>query len=81
MLFYTCSMNDIGRILVGLGFLLLLLGGLILLLGKIGIPFGRLPGDIAYRGKHASFYFPLASSILLSIVLSLVFYLLSRFRR
>ncbi|HSY71510.1 MAG TPA: DUF2905 domain-containing protein [Alloacidobacterium sp.] len=74
-------MNDLGRMLVGLGALLLILGGLILLLGKAGIPFGRLPGDIAYRGKNASFYFPLGSSILLSIVLSLVFYLLSRFRR
>jgi hypothetical protein len=74
-------MNDIGRMLVALGVLFLLLGGLILLLGKSGIPFGRLPGDIAYRGKHGSFYFPLASCIVLSIVLSLVFYLLSRFRR
>jgi hypothetical protein len=75
------SMHDFGRMLVGLGLLLLVLGGLILLLGKVGIPFGRLPGDIAYRGKNTSFYFPLASSILLSIVLSLVFYLISRFRR
>jgi Protein of unknown function (DUF2905) len=74
-------MNDLGRMMVGLGLLFLLLGGLILLLGKTGIPFGHLPGDIAYRGKHASFYFPLASSILLSIVLSVIFYLLSRFRR
>lgn len=74
-------MNDIGRVLVGLGLFLLLLGGLILLLGKTGIPLGRLPGDIAYRGKHTSFYFPLATCILLSVVLSLVFYLLSRFRR
>ncbi|HLH34851.1 MAG TPA: DUF2905 domain-containing protein [Alloacidobacterium sp.] len=74
-------MNEIGRMLVGLGILFLLLGGLILLLGKSGIPFGRLPGDIAYRGKHTSFYFPLATCIVLSIVLSLVFYLLSRFRR
>lgn len=81
MLFYTASMNDIGRMLVGFGLLLLLLGGLIILLGKSGIPLGRLPGDIAYRGKHTSFYFPLASCILLSIVVSLVFYLLSHFRR
>jgi len=81
VLFYTASMNDFGRMLVGLGLFLLLLGGLILLLGKSGIPFGRLPGDIAYRGKHTSFYFPLASCILLSIVLSLVFYLISHFRR
>jgi len=74
-------MNDFGRMFVGLGIFFLLLGGLILLLGKTGIPFGRLPGDISWRGKHTSVYFPLASSILLSIVLSLVFYLLSRFRR
>lgn len=74
-------MHDFGRMLVGLGLLLLVLGGLILLLGKVGIPFGRLPGDIAYSGKNTSFYFPLASSILLSILLSLVFYLISRFRR
>jgi Protein of unknown function (DUF2905) len=74
-------MNVFGRLLVGFGLLFLLLGGLILLLGKTGIPLGRLPGDFAYRGKHTSFYFPLASSILLSILLSLVFYLISRFRR
>jgi Protein of unknown function (DUF2905) len=74
-------MNEIGRIFVGIGLLFLLLGGMVLLLGKTGIPLGRLPGDFAYRGKTASFYFPLASSILVSILLSLVFYLLSRFRR
>lgn len=74
-------MNGFGRMLVGIGLLFLLLGVLVLILGKIGIPLGRLPGDFAYRGKNTSFYFPLASSILISILLSLVFYLLSRFRR
>jgi hypothetical protein len=74
-------MNDLGRLLIGLGFLLLIAGGLLLLLGRTGIPLGRLPGDISYRGKNLSVYFPLGTSILLSIVLSLVFYLLSRFRR
>jgi DUF2905 family protein len=81
MLFYTKDMHDLGRMLVGLGLLLLIVGGLILLLGKTGIPFGRLPGDIVYKGKNTSFYFPLASSILISIVLSVIFYLISRFRR
>ncbi len=81
MLFYTGHMNEIGRMLVGFGLFLLILGALILFLGKTGIPFGRLPGDIAYRGKSTSFYFPLASSILLSILVSLIFYLISRFRR
>jgi Protein of unknown function (DUF2905) len=74
-------MNDLGRLLIGLGFVLLIAGGLLLLLGRTGVPLGRLPGDISYRGKSLSVYFPLGTSILLSIVLSLVFYLLSRFRR
>jgi hypothetical protein len=74
-------MNDLGRLLIGLGVVLLIAGGVLLLLGRTGVPLGRLPGDISYRGKNLSVYFPLGTSILLSIVLSLVFYLLSRFRR
>ncbi len=74
-------MNDLGRLLIGVGFVLLIAGGLLLLLGRTGFPLGRLPGDISYRGKNLSVYFPLGTSILLSVVLSLVFYLLSRFRR
>jgi hypothetical protein len=74
-------MNDLGRLLVGLGLVLLVAGGLVLLLGRTGIPLGRLPGDISYKSKNLSVYFPLGTSILLSILLSVVFYLLSRFRR
>lgn len=67
--------------LIGLGLLLIVVGGLIVLLGKFGIPLGRLPGDISYRGKNTSFYFPLGTSILLSILASVLLYLISRFRR
>ena len=74
-------MNDLGRLLIGVGLVLLVAGGLLLLLGRTGIPLGRLPGNISYRGKNLSVYFPLGTSILLSVVLSLVFYLISRFRR
>jgi len=74
-------MNDLGRLLIGLGFVLLIAGGLLLLLGRTGIPPGKLPGDISYRGKNMSVYFPLGTSILLSVLLSVVFYFLSRFRR
>jgi Protein of unknown function (DUF2905) len=74
-------MNDLGRLLIGLGLVLLVAGGLLLLLGRSGIPLGRLPGDISYRGKNLSVYFPLGTSVLVSILLSLAFYLLSRFRR
>jgi hypothetical protein len=74
-------MNDLGRLLVALGLVLLVAGGLLLLLGRTDIPLGRLPGDISYKSKNFSVYFPLGTSILLSILLSVVFYLLSRFRR
>jgi hypothetical protein len=74
-------MNDLGRLLIGLGLVLLIAGGLLLLLGRTGIPLGKLPGDISYRGKNMSVYFPLGTSILLSVLLSVVFYFLSRFRR
>jgi hypothetical protein len=74
-------MNDLGRLLIGVGLVLLIAGGLLLLVGRTGFPLGRLPGDISYRGRNLSVYFPLGTSILLSVLLSLVFYLLSRFRR
>lgn len=74
-------MNDLGRILIGLGAILLVVGVLILLLGRSGLPIGRLPGDIAYRGRRVSFFAPLGTSLLLSVILSLILFLLGRFRR
>jgi hypothetical protein len=74
-------MNEIGKAMVGLGLLLVLIGLVILVAARIGLPLGRLPGDISYRGKNFSFYFPLATSILISVVLSLLLYFFSRFRR
>jgi hypothetical protein len=73
--------NNLGRLLIGVGLVLLVAGGLLLLLGRSGLPLGKLPGDLSYRGRNLSVYFPLGTSILLSVVLSLIFYLLSRFHR
>jgi hypothetical protein len=70
-----------GKLLIFLGVLLLVVGTIILLLGRTNLPIGRLPGDILYRGKRTTFYFPLATSILLSVVLSIVLYVIGRFRR
>ncbi len=74
-------MNDLGRAVISVGILLVLIGGVILLLGRAGIPIGRLPGDITYRGKHTTFYFPLMTCIVLSIVLSLVSWFIQHFRK
>lgn len=73
-------MADFGKILLSSGALLLIIGALFFLLGRTGFPLGRLPGDILYRGKDTTFYFPLASSILVSVVLSLLVSLIARFR-
>jgi Protein of unknown function (DUF2905) len=73
-------MTDLGKLLIFLGVLLVVGGLALVLLGRTNLPLGRLPGDILYRGKNTTFYFPLATSILLSVVLSLVLYVISRFR-
>lgn len=64
-----------------LGLVLVVAGIVLILLGRTHVPLGRLPGDIFYRGKNTTVYFPLATSLLVSVVLSLVLYLISRFRR
>ena len=74
-------MTDLGKVLVVVGGLLVAVGVGVMLLGKSHLPLGRLPGDIVYRGKNTVFYFPLATSIVLSVVLTVLLALISRFRR
>jgi hypothetical protein len=64
--------------LIVLGLLIAAAGVLITLGDKLPIKLGRLPGDIVLRGKNSTFYFPLMTSILLSVVLSLVMWLMNR---
>ena len=71
------GMDSLGKMLILVGVVLALLGGLLLVAGKI--PYlGRLPGDIVIRRENWSVYFPLTSSILISILLTLLFSLFSR---
>jgi hypothetical protein len=74
-------MIEMGRLLVMLGVALVVIGGIVMLLGRTGLSLGRLPADILYRGKNTTFYFPLASSILISVVLSIVIFLIGRMKR
>jgi Protein of unknown function (DUF2905) len=73
-------MAALGKVLIVAGALAFLAGVAFILLGRAHIPLGRLPGDIVYRGKNTTFYFPLATSILISVVLSVVLYLVGRLR-
>jgi hypothetical protein len=73
--------TEVGKLLIAVGALLLLAGAVFVLLGKANLPIGKLPGDIVYRGKNTTVYFPLATSILISVVLTLVLYVIGRFKR
>lgn len=74
-------MPQIGKFLVILGIALVVAGLMLTLIGRSHLPLGKLPGDIIYRGKNTTFYFPLATCLLLSVVLSLVLYLIGKFRQ
>jgi hypothetical protein len=73
--------TEIGKMLLFFGVVLVAVGLVLILVGRTNLPIGRLPGDILYRGKHTTFYFPLATSILLSVVLSVILYVIGRIKR
>jgi Protein of unknown function (DUF2905) len=72
---------ELGKLLVFLGIALIVAGLAVMLLGRMNFPLGRLPGDFWYRGKYTTVYFPLATSVVLSIVLTILLYVVSRWRR
>ena len=74
-------MTDLAKLLILLGTALLLAGIVLLLVGRLHLPLGRLPGDILYRGKNTTFYFPLATSVLLSVLVTLILYMIGKWRR
>ena len=74
-------MRELGRGVLILGGVVVLAGLLLYFGGILPLRLGRLPGDIVHRGEHSTFYFPIVTCLLLSVGLSLVFWLFSYFRR
>jgi len=72
------NLESIARYLMLGGLLLFLIGGGVYLAARFGLPLGRLPGDIRIEGQNFRFYFPLATSLLLSLVLTVLLNLLAR---
>ncbi len=70
-----------GKILIAAGIFLIVAGLLVIGLNRLGLPLGRLPGDLSYRGKNVSFFAPLGTSLLLSVLLSLALFLFNYLRR
>ena len=74
--------GEIGKVLVIAGGVLVVVGLLFMLGSKFSwLGLGHLPGDIRYKGKSTSFYFPLTTCILLSVVVTLIWWLVSYFTR
>jgi hypothetical protein len=74
-------MPSLGKILIILGILFFVAGVLLTLLGRTNLSLGRLPGDILYRGKNTTFYFPVATSILVSVLLTVLLYIIGKFHK
>jgi len=74
-------LRDLGRSFVLFGGLLVLIGVFLYFGNKLPFRLGKLPGDIVHRGEHTTFYFPIVTCLVLSVVLSLLFWLVSHFRR
>jgi hypothetical protein len=72
---------ELGKLLVVFGAMLVVVGIVVMLLGRMNFPLGRLPGDFLYRGKNTTVYFPLATSVVVSVVLSILVWVVSRWRR
>jgi hypothetical protein len=74
-------MPDLGRTLIFLGLLLVIVGAVILGLNRLNLPLGRLPGDFSWRGRGWSVSFPLATCIVISVLLSVLLWAIGRLRR
>lgn len=73
--------REFGRTFLVLGGILVVVGALLYFGGKLPFRLGRLPGDIVYRGEHSTFYFPIVTCLLLSVAVTLFFWLVGHFRK
>jgi len=74
-------LRELGRMLLIFGTVLVAAGAVLLLGARLPFRLGRLPGDIVYQGRHTTFYFPIVTCLLLSVGLTVLFWVLSLFRR
>ncbi len=73
------DLSGFGRLLFVIGLILVVVGGVMIVAARLNISWlGRLPGDFLFRGKNVTFYFPLATSLIVSIILSLILWLINR---
>jgi Protein of unknown function (DUF2905) len=73
--------RELGKLLLIVGVVSFAAGALLFLGGKLPFRLGHLPGDISYQGRNTSFYFPIVTCIVVSVVLTLIFWIVNAFRR
>jgi DUF2905 family protein len=76
-------MGDLGKALIGMGIFVVMIGLLLVVAARLNLPLGRLPGDFAWRSRsgNSSFYFPLATCLLVSILLTVLFWIIGALRK
>lgn len=75
------GLPSLARVLMSLGIFLFLAGLLVYAFSKSGLPFGRLPGDLSWQGKNVKVFAPITSMVVVSLVLTIILNLISRFGR
>ncbi|HKV27857.1 MAG TPA: DUF2905 domain-containing protein [Candidatus Acidoferrales bacterium] len=73
--------RELGKMLLICGLVIAAIGAILLASSKVPFRIGRLPGDISYHGRHGTFYFPVVTCIVLSAVLTLIFWIIGSFRK
>lgn len=74
-------MPQLARTLLLIGAILIVVGAFLYFGGKLPFRLGRLPGDIVHRGQNSTFYFPLVSCLVISVLITLVLWIINQFRR
>jgi len=74
-------LRELGRTLLVLGGVFVFVGALLYFGGKLPFRLGHLPGDIVHRGEHTTFYFPIVTCLLLSVAVTVIFWLVGQFRK
>ena len=74
-------LQQLGRTLLLLGAVLIVVGAFLYFGGRLPFRLGRLPGDIVHRGQRSTFYFPLVSCLVISVLISLTLWIINQFRR
>jgi Protein of unknown function (DUF2905) len=74
-------LREIGKLLLVVGIILIGAGALLMFGARLPFRLGRLPGDISHRGRHGSFYFPVMTCIVVSVALTLIFWIVNLLRR